>query len=690
MNQFILIDHSTKGYGGHHYEYAVHVLNAARDRGFEPLLVAHQDFRVDPRMNTGWRIVPAYRYGFWQAPAASGRPWWRRVRDAVYPAWIRIKYSRVGMYLSLLPAFIHDYTPRGIIADARSRWRMMLMLGLLGGVRYPVRVGRAVVLLLGTILAPLGGYGRRVWEQLYLLIKELLYPGRVLLHLPRMAAKRQEMRFQKAFGEDTARLFAQVPLREGDVVFIPTLSARDMLGLLDYFRQCPEARRASWHLLFRRNIFSGTEAEYPRQNDEVALLKRAFEQFTQGAASQRVFFYTDTARLTEQYNRLGVVRFRTLPIPVNPEFFRGASPSAAEEPLTIVYAGDARQEKGYTLLPGIVHDLLSREETRARVRFEFQSNFAHGRIEDAAEELLARSELLGVDSDRVRLHREPLDSAAYLRLVRDAEILLILYDPRNYYARSSGILIEALAAGVPVVTPAGSWMGQELAEAEYAYCAALRARARVVVTVGAGELTWVGADDVRRRQANGEVTFDGARRPANAFVARPAEATHVLISFDRPRDPGAHTLIWVSHCRRKGLHRLSPRELNRLQAEERFCYEDEHVSERLLSPNPHCAQCACLVRLAEGADTLWLSLRHAYAQHQSVTLENFELTFLADPAGALREEVVGSRYVHERDIPECVRRVVLDYDWYRRTAQEHARTVSSRHSAQRLVEELVA
>jgi glycosyltransferase involved in cell wall biosynthesis len=51
-----------------------------------------------------------------------------------------------------------------------------------------------------------------------------------------------------------------------------------------------------------------------------------------------------------------------------------------------------------------------------------------------------------------------LDPAAYQALLADADLLLLPYDAAAYGPRSSGILAEARALGVPAVVPAGCWM----------------------------------------------------------------------------------------------------------------------------------------------------------------------------------------------------------------------------------------
>ena len=42
MSKFVLIDHSLKQIGGHHYEYAIHILTAAHEAGYEPVLAVYR------------------------------------------------------------------------------------------------------------------------------------------------------------------------------------------------------------------------------------------------------------------------------------------------------------------------------------------------------------------------------------------------------------------------------------------------------------------------------------------------------------------------------------------------------------------------------------------------------------------------------------------------------------------------
>ncbi len=64
----------------------------------------------------------------------------------------------------------------------------------------------------------------------------------------------------------------------------------------------------------------------------------------------------------------------------------------------------------------------------------------------------------------VEYARHPLGMEQYVDLIRQADIGLLLYDSQRYYVRCSGVLVEMLSVGVPVIATAGCWMAEQLAE----------------------------------------------------------------------------------------------------------------------------------------------------------------------------------------------------------------------------------
>ena len=88
------------------------------------------------------------------------------------------------------------------------------------------------------------------------------------------------------------------------------------MGVLDYFQYNAGSTKATWHLVFRRNIYIGREPDYAAQEEAQRQRRNTFRRFQQGLCGQKVLFYTDTEQLTHQYERLGAGSFHTLPIPV--------------------------------------------------------------------------------------------------------------------------------------------------------------------------------------------------------------------------------------------------------------------------------------------------------------------------------------------------------------------------------------
>jgi hypothetical protein len=73
MPRFLLIDHSILDTTGHHYEYAVRVLQAAESAGYQPVLAVNTGFHTSEKIP--WPVLRLYRIGFgqgWESPRAPG------------------------------------------------------------------------------------------------------------------------------------------------------------------------------------------------------------------------------------------------------------------------------------------------------------------------------------------------------------------------------------------------------------------------------------------------------------------------------------------------------------------------------------------------------------------------------------------------------------------------------------------
>ncbi|MGE0223827.1 MAG: hypothetical protein AB7F35_05410 [Acetobacteraceae bacterium] len=160
----------------------------------------------------------------------------------------------------------------------------------------------------------------------------------------------------------------------------------------------------------------------------------------------RLRLYADTAELAGVYGGLTRAPVAVVPLPVQvpePRPHDGGPPH-------LVFAGGARAEKGYVLLPPLVRHLAG------RARFTIHS----GPITAGSDPMVQRAHraLLAQAGPMLALIQHPLPPEDYLALIGQADLLLLPYDATAYGPRSSGILAEARAMGVPATVPAGTWM----------------------------------------------------------------------------------------------------------------------------------------------------------------------------------------------------------------------------------------
>jgi len=456
---FIIIDPSIKRPGGHHYEYAERIARAAEAEGRTALVLAHKDCTKDSGIGRAG-LAPAFRRTFWENyqyyySEVQGVRRWKGLK-ALLPDWCsirrmrdRLKFTRLGLAFARaremrLPEIIfrrhlvHEITripsSRMLLAFC---WSVFAVLGLLQSLSFH----------LSSLLRRTGVWGVIKW---LVAIPGMLLMG--ILLLPAML--RRAVDPGEVFATDCDAALRRHRFDDDDVVFVPNATPAELLGYARLFATKSHVVKARWAFLFRRPVYNGYPASYSSQNEAARIHRVHLDMLRRQANGARVSFYTGTDELTAQWNRLGVYRFTTLPVPVDTTLERRRPEPS--EPLTVGYLGDARDEKGFGLLPRLVENVLSGTDNARKVRFLIQSNFNTPGGEPASA--VARRLLQAHDATEVELVEGPFDSMQYAELIKRIDIMLIPYSAENYAARSSGVLAEAVAAGIPAIVPAGSWM----------------------------------------------------------------------------------------------------------------------------------------------------------------------------------------------------------------------------------------
>jgi hypothetical protein len=457
----------------------------------------------------------------------------------------------------------------------------------------------------------------------------------------------------RQFVRDTQRLFRAVPLEEGDCVFVSTTSAAELLAVARYLRSCPAARQASWHFVFRHPV-PNARTGADRSLREGLLMMRA-------AAGNQAHYYTDTAELTTQYNRLGLGRFQTLPIPAAEDFAIGATAIRSPGPLRVRYVGDARNEKGYHYLPRLVGDLWTEYVASGRVRFDFQSNFSTP--QGSPETVLARLQLESFPAEHVRLLTHSLTPAEYRALVLDADVIVLPYEQSAYQARSSGIFVEALAAGKPVVVPSGTWMALQLAPAIHAYHMTLGERARLRRAYPATAVFWmVEGDPAGRPLTQGRLRLRGQSR-CFCCLPLPSEATHLLITYQQQLLEASPRFVRISVIQER-----AP-QLRR--------HEKQYVVGGCRMP------ASLLVPLEADATEVLVAFRGAYSE-EPIELDSVRMEFY-HASNELPCAAGGVIFDEPDRLAAAVAEIIRHYDHYRQSAVAYARDWAAYHSAAALV-----
>ncbi len=190
----------------------------------------------------------------------------------------------------------------------------------------------------------------------------------------------------------------------------------------------------------------------PKFDRAAKLLKWGLRGFASDIDAGRVVFATDSARLADEYGQLAALTPVVFPSP------RVAPPSAPSKPrdpaapLLFACLGPARFEKGIDVLQQAIALYLA-EPANLPARFAIQWPSP---IEDAAGALYPPDAAL-VASGRVDFIDQPLDSAQYDALLASTDCMVLPYRRSSYFARISGVAVEAVTGGIPVITTRDTW-----------------------------------------------------------------------------------------------------------------------------------------------------------------------------------------------------------------------------------------
>ena len=579
MAYFVLVDRLLAGLGGHNFQYASDVLQAAETVGYQPVLAARTCFDAAVELPANWKLRTLFEHG-----------WSRRHLAGV---------------------------------DGTSR--------------------RAV-----------GSNARPIHNSSTSAAKAFLVD---LIDFPKRIDREKHI-------EDLAHgcevLFEELGFNDGDCIFVPTISEFDLLGLTRFFLRRPESARVAWHLQFHFDILHGREPDYVGQTERKALLLRQFAAALAELPHHQLYFYATTPQVAAQYNELSFAHFTPLPYPVSGALASSTpqtddSPGEAEGPLRITLAGAMRREKGKRALAPVIDELADLLQA-GDVQIWLQSSgrkierFLPAPWKSAVE---YHDHIPAAPQKPLVAVTNSLDREEYLRLITNAQIGLFLYDSQRYHSRCSGVLVEMLAAGVPVVVPAGCWLSEQIQSPNYQHLQGYREQHAP---------SWV--------QTTDNVHAGRGRRAAQLECPIAHGTQSVICSI-----PAAAELEQGHYLRIDAQGRdATGRPVGELQT-------------NILGQAAASTRVWALFRTDAAARTLQLRISNAY---QDTELRTNDLEIAGYSAGTreLPAGQVGLICADTRQAPRLVRELIDAYGHYRETAAEFSSTWSEQHAPLRTVEML--
>ena len=240
----------------------------------------------------------------------------------------------------------------------------------------------------------------------------------------------------------------QAKLDAGDHILFHTSDAPVYWAILLLFMQNKQDRLPVIHLStpYDPGIMPNKDVRYP-VDLAIVLLRAA------GLLGKKVFLYAETDMLAGYLCNHWKVNVTPLCLP--PPNFNVHPQNEPNQQITIAMLGAAREEKGFLLLPEIAETLWEEFGQSKRIRFVIQCN---PQIIGYSPSILdALDRLRSLDPDYVHLIEEQQSSEDYFNCLKSADIVLLIYDRVKYGIRGSGIAIESISAGKPILTTSGTF-----------------------------------------------------------------------------------------------------------------------------------------------------------------------------------------------------------------------------------------
>ena len=233
------------------------------------------------------------------------------------------------------------------------------------------------------------------------------------------------------------------------VLFMHTTSAPALMGILQYLLALDPERRPQFYCL----LYCTHEIIQGPQLPGVSNLKVLERLRDENLIGTSVFFHVETTGLQEHYNRLGF-DFPVVMGPLDQLEDSTAQAPAATGRKVVSFLGEAREEKGFHLVPDIIeamHRLNPGHDIEYRIQTYSNPTNATATTLDAVARVIALQ-----DAGVPIVVLGELTKDVFSDELKASHVMLMPYDAEAYRARGSGVVYDSLMFGARVVCTPGT------------------------------------------------------------------------------------------------------------------------------------------------------------------------------------------------------------------------------------------
>lgn len=275
-----------------------------------------------------------------------------------------------------------------------------------------------------------------------------------------VTASHRPTRMLRQWSNGLARLLKTTEPTSSDRLLINTADDFALLALARTMQRV-EVPPMRIDVLFHFAIYESS------QGDRAARMRQLGRQMRaclKALSRHEVHLHATTDALAEQLREVECGHpIRSIPYPTRP---CSLSTGSQDNRLTAVIAGMPRAEKGKAAITSLLSDIEEGHLRQGRYRLSLQLPQDRWRsMVPASLQRCCEEAAPGQSKQPLEVITNHLPTEAYHRWLSTADLGLFLYDPQRYEARCSGILLELLARGVPVIVPDHCWLAGQVRQA---------------------------------------------------------------------------------------------------------------------------------------------------------------------------------------------------------------------------------